>query len=92
MGKGRDERLVTCSHFPSKEAILGVFGTKGAQNSANRKSGATGKPPSLVSQAAKTRSDTMICERISSLALCAALAARKIARLSLRRAVSQEAT
>ena len=68
------------------EMVMGLLDPSGM----GKGGGAGGRPHS--DQAAQAMTIVLMWDRMSSLAACAAVAARKIARLSLRRAVSQDAT
>jgi len=86
-GNGMDSTVIFVT--PAKFDLGGSFGHRSIFQK-KRGKGLRGRPPDR-GQAARAMSGLAIRARMNSLAACAAVAARKMARLSLRRAVNHEA-
>lgn len=86
-GNGMDSAIIFVT--PAKFDLGGSFGHRSIFQK-KRRNGRRRRPPDR-GQAARAMSGAAIRARMNSLAACAAVAARKMARLSLRRAVSHEA-
>ena len=86
-GNGMDSAVIFVT--PAKFDLGGSVGHRSIFSEEAR-NGRRGRPPD-PSHAARAMSGAAIRARMNSLAACAAVAARKMARLSLRRAVNHEA-